>query len=147
MRRLMIFISLIVMTALVYLIMLNHTDYVNINYLNGYLYTMDPENPNVSFAVKISTYTLIMSLCGFIVGAGVVSLIAGVQKDRLKSYKRELEKSAVSEYANTSKVKMLEAKIQTLEKAFNTVADERKKMELQIKELNDELENINKNNS
>jgi len=38
---------------------------------------------------------------------------------------------------------VLEAKIKTLEKAFNTVIDERTKLEVQIKTLNAELESIN----
>ena len=45
---------------------------------------------------------------------------------------------------NASKVEVLEAKIKTLEKAFNTVIDERKKLEVQIENLNNELDNLNK---
>ena len=143
MRRFLGFIGLLLAVGVTYIILLNHTDYVNISYLHGVLYTMDPEKADVTVPMRISTFGLGMLFCGFIIGSGMVSLIAGVQKDRLNSYKRELEKASVTEYANSSKVKTLEAKIQTLEKAFNTVADERTKLELQIKQLNDELENMN----
>ena len=68
-----------------------------------------------------------------------------MQKDRVKAYKRELEKSSVSGEANASKVDVLEAKIKTLEKAFNSVVDERTKLELQIKNLNNEIDNLSKN--
>jgi len=46
---------------------------------------------------------------------------------------------------NASRVEVLEAKNKTLEKAFNTVIDERTQLEVQIKSLNAELDKINKN--
>jgi uncharacterized coiled-coil DUF342 family protein len=55
-----------------------------------------------------------------------------------------LEKTAVSSDSNASKVEVLEAKIKTLEKAFTSVVDERTKLEVQIKELNAEIDNLNK---
>ena len=66
-------------------------------------------------------------------------------KDKVKAYQRELEKSSISGTTNASKVEVLEAKIKTLEKAFNTVIDERTKLEVQIKTLNAEIDNLNKN--
>ena len=64
-------------------------------------------------------------------------------KAKVKAYERELEKTSITGQNNASKVDVLEAKIKTLEKAFNTVIDERTKLEVQIKTLNAELESIN----
>ena len=67
------------------------------------------------------------------------------KKDKVKAYQRELERTSVSGINNASRVEVLEAKIKTLEKAFNTVADERTQLEVQIRNLNQEIDNITKN--
>ena len=81
------------------------------------------------------------------VGAGTVNMFLSAQKDQVKAYKRELEKSSVAGADNASKVDVLEAKIKTLEKAFNTVIDERTQLEIQIKSLNSEIDNMRKKGS
>lgn len=139
MKKLFFFLSLIVIMAAVYIAVINTNGTADINYLHGNKMSSD-----MSLGVNIAVYTLCVLFAGIFSGAGVVSLFLGVQKDKVKAYKRELEKSSVSGEANASKVDVLEAKIKTLEKAFTSVVDERTKLEVQIKELNDEIANINK---
>lgn len=145
MRRVFFFISLILLIFVGYFVIMNSDNIVNIQYLKGYYYTMDAENLYLSKSLSLGAYTIITTVIGAISGIGIISLFLGIQKDKVKAYKRELEKTAISGEANASKVSVLEAKIKTLEKAFNTVADERTKLEIQIKELNTEIENLNKN--
>ena len=139
-KKIFFVLSLIVLSAVVYLALINNSATVDINYLNGNNYAS-----GMSLGVRVSVYTLLVLVAGIFSGAGVVGLFLGVQKDKVKAYKRELEKTSVSGEANASKVDVLEAKIQTLEKAFSAVVDERTKLELQIKDLNTEIEAMNKN--
>ena len=54
--------------------------------------------------------------CGF--GMFLMFLRLNVKNDKLKSYKRELEKEAIASDENSAKVKVLEQKIEVLEKAL-----------------------------
>ena len=140
MKKLFFFFSLIVLLAVVYLAVINTNTMVEVNYLKGTHLASD-----MSINIQTSIYTIAILFAGVFSGAGVVSLFLGIQKDKIKAYKRELEKSSVSKEANASKVDVLEAKIKTLEKAFTSVVDERTKLEVQIKDLNNEIENLSKN--
>ncbi len=139
MKKLFFFFSMLVLIGVVYLIIMNTGNSVDVNYLKGYSYTVD-----MTRTLKVSSYTAIILLAGIISGLGIMSLFLGIQKDKVKAYKRELEKTSISGETNASRVEVLEAKIKTLEKAFNTVIDERTKLEVQIKSLNAEIEALNK---
>jgi len=58
----------------------------------------------------------------FIFGMGIgiflMALRLNVKNDKLSSYKRELEKESITSDENSAKVKVLESKIQVLEKAL-----------------------------
>ena len=131
MKKLFFFLSLVVLLIVFYIALINTTGNIQINYLHGNKMSSD-----MALGVNISIYTLCILFAGVFSGAGVISLFLGVQQDKVKAYKRELEKSSVTGEANASKVDVLEAKIKTLEKAFTSVVDERTKLELQIKNLN-----------
>jgi septal ring factor EnvC (AmiA/AmiB activator) len=128
---------------IIYIAILNTSTNIDINYVKSYFFSMDFDNPFLSKTLKLSVYTLIIFGCGILSGLGILSLFLGIQKDKVKAYKRELEKNVVSGESNSAKVNVLEAKIKTLEKAFESVTDERTKLELQIKQLNAEIENMN----
>lgn len=59
----------------------------------------------------------------FISGVGIgmflMSLKLIVKNDKISSYKRELEKESISSDENLAKVRVLESKIEVLEKALN----------------------------
>ena len=112
---------------------------INLNYIHSVLDTQNFKTFNLGI------YTLVSVISGIFVGAGVVYMFLSAQNDKVKAYQRELEKTSVSGMNNASRVEVLEAKIKTLEKAFNTVADERTQLEVQIKNLNQEIDNITKN--
>ncbi len=58
----------------------------------------------------------------FISGVGIgiflMFLKLNVKNDKINSYKRELEKESIASDANSAKVKVLESKIEVLEKAL-----------------------------
>lgn len=59
----------------------------------------------------------------FISGVGIGILLMflklNVKNDKINSYKRELEKESISSDENSAKVKVLESKIEVLEKALS----------------------------
>lgn len=74
--------------------------------------------PQYAIQVSVGILVLAVAAIGFIISAFLVGQFYLVQKDKLNAYKRELEKSSVSNSTSSSKVEVLEAKIATLEKAL-----------------------------
>lgn len=117
----------------IYFIYANFDNYITLNLL-------DFSGKGFTSVMRLASYSAIVLFCGIMSGAGTVYIFLSLQREKTKAYKRELEKTSVLGSENASKVDVLEAKIKTLEKAFNTVIDERKQMELKIENLNIELE-------
>lgn len=71
---------------------------------------------------KTEKATTIVLFFGFVTGAlcGVLYSFNFIQKgkDSIKAYERRLEKTSVSNDASSAKIKVLESKIQVLEKAL-----------------------------
>ena len=139
MKRIFLAISIVLLLSFIYLAVVNMNNNINLNYIHSVLDTQNFKTFNLGI------YTLVSVISGIFVGAGVVYMFLSAQNDKVKAYQRELEKTSVSGMNNASRVEVLEAKIKTLEKAFNTVADERTQLEVQIKNLNQEIDNITKN--
>lgn len=139
MKRIFLAISIVLLLSFIYLAVVNMNNNFNLNYIHSVLDTQNFKTFN------LGVYTLVSVISGIFVGAGVVYMFLSAQNDKVKAYQRELEKTSVSGMNNASRVEVLEAKIKTLEKAFNTVADERTQLEVQIKNLNQEIDNITKN--
>jgi len=151
MRRLFLFLSVVLLIGIIHIVTLNFNSPVAVKYLYSALLDAQTQagwtEQGAYFVqnMSLSIYTIIILISGIFIGAGIVYMFLSIQKDKLKAYKRELEKTSISGMNNASRVEVLEAKIKTLEKAFNTVIDERTQLEVQIKSLNAELDKINKN--
>ena len=139
MRRVFLALSIGLLLAFIYFAVVNMNNSINLIYLYS---VADSQTYKT---LSLGVYTLISLFSGVFVGAGIVYMFLSAQNDKVKAYQRELEKTSVSGMNNASRVEVLEAKIKTLEKAFNTVADERTQLEVQIKNLNQEIDNITKN--
>ena len=59
-----------------------------------------------------------MFLSGFALAIFLMTLKMNVKNEKLNSYKRELEKESIASTESSSRVKVLEAKIEVLEKAL-----------------------------
>lgn len=134
MRRTYLILSLIIIFAILYLVAINYDSGFELSLISG-----------IKQQVNVALYTLLVLLGGVFAGAGIVYMFLSVQTDKVKAYKRELEKTSISGENSASRVEVLEAKIQTLEKAFSTVVDERTQLEIEIKSLNAEIENMRGN--
>ena len=69
-------------------------------------------NLNIYFQLGITFAT------GFILGILLMTIFIIVKNKKINVYQRKLEKESISSDENSAKVKVLEAKIQVLEKAL-----------------------------
>ncbi len=150
MRRVYLVVSLIILLIVIYFAAINFNNYLLLNVLSGNsvdVQTNSILSVNGAFlakAIRVSTYTVLVLLAGIFAGAGIVYMFLQAQSQKLKAYQRELERTSITGVDNASRVEVLEAKIKTLEKAFNTVIDERTKLEVQIQSLNNEIDKLSK---
>ena len=151
MKRIFLVLSTTLLLGFIYLAIINFENNINVNYLLSVLLDaqskagITEQGAYFYKTLNLGFYTFITLFSGIFVGAGIVYMFLSAQNDRIKAYQRELEKTSITGMNSASKVEVLEAKIKTLEKAFNTVADERTQLEVQIKNLNTEIDNITKN--
>lgn len=73
---------------------------------------------NNSVNVNIALFTFLMLAVGFFVGLALFSPFYFAQEEKLNAYKRELEKSSVKKDSSSSQVKVLQAKVEVLERAL-----------------------------
>lgn len=59
-----------------------------------------------------------MFVCGFALAVFLMTLKMNVKNKKINSYKRELEKESIASTESSSRVKVLESKIEVLEKAL-----------------------------
>ncbi len=68
----------------------------------------------------------IVFICGFLLGIFLMNIMLNIKNDKLSSYKRELEKESIASDENSSRVKVLESKIEVLEKALENALKDKK---------------------
>ena len=80
----------------------------------------------------MNTYIIyaIIFLSGVLTGILLMGIKLRVKNTKLNSYKRELEKEAISSSENSSRVKVLESKIEVLEKALENALKNKKFVEV-----------------
>ncbi len=144
MRKMFLILSVLILLSVIYFVILNMNNDMSLHVMYNAQTNAELVEQSSSFVrnFNVGMYTLLVLFAGLFAGAGTVYMFLSVQKDKVKAYQRELEKTSISGANNASRVEVLEAKIQTLEKAFNTVIDERTQLEIQIKNLNAEIENM-----
>jgi len=74
--------------------------------------------PQISDKNIIIDGIVFVFVCGFSLSAMIYNLINKAVSNSLNMYKRELEKESIDKVENSSKVKVLESKIEVLEKAL-----------------------------
>ena len=68
--------------------------------------------------LNLITQLSITFILGIILGLLLMNIFVIVKNKKINAYKRQLEKESVSSDENAAKVKVLESKIQVLEKAL-----------------------------
>ena len=70
------------------------------------------------FNISGKTGLGIVFICGFLFGIFLMNIRLNMKNDKINSYKRELEKESIASDENSSRVKVLESKIEVLEKTL-----------------------------
>ena len=120
MKTIINILSFILVFGIIYFAITNASDIITLK-----LFTSDeiaaslklPYNPTKT--ISVLCYSLIALGTGLIAGISWVGQFYFAQKEKLNAYKRELEKSSITNSSSTSRVEVLEAKIATLEKALD----------------------------
>lgn len=71
-----------------------------------------------TYLLYILTFFILIFFAGFILGLLLMTIVLKIKTSKLSSYKRELEKESVQSLESSSRVKVLESKIEVLEKAL-----------------------------
>ena len=107
-------ISVIMVSIVIFL------GYLNMNTKLGFIVWKGINNSNfLVFHSHFFLVILIVFVCGIVVGTCWAATHYFPMQKRLKVYQRQLEKTSVKTTEESSKVAVLEAKIQTLEKALH----------------------------
>ena len=104
--------------AVIYLIILNGGDSVTFNLLPPKVDDITGELYHTTKTFSVGFYTLGVALLGLFAGICLAVPFYLAQVEQVFAYKRELEKSSVKKEDSVSKVKVLQAKVDVLEKAL-----------------------------
>lgn len=89
------------------------------NIINFALFFLSIACSYIAYTKLEGIYQLVLIfISGTILGIVLMNIRIFVKDNKINSYKRELEKEAISSDENAAKVKVLESKIQVLEKAL-----------------------------
>ena len=111
-------LAFLALLAVIYIIVLNSNEVISIKFLaSGYdAFSQVTDVGTKVFSVPF--YTLMVLGAGMFSGICILVPFYLTQTEQLYAYKRELEKSSVKTDSSTSQVKVLQAKVQVLEKAL-----------------------------
>lgn len=73
---------------------------------------------NLFFNLNLYYQLAIFFILGLLLGILLMNIFVNVKNKKINSYKRQLEKESISSDESEAKVKVLESKIQVLEKAL-----------------------------
>ena len=73
---------------------------------------------NLFFNLNLYCQLAIFFILGLLLGILLMNIFVNVKNKKINSYKRQLEKESISSDESEAKVKVLESKIQVLEKAL-----------------------------
>ncbi len=120
MKTILNIISYLAILGVIYIAIINEPQMININLLSeNMIVAMGLQDVSrIHNSLNSTTYTLIVLGVGLFTGICLLGQLYLSEKNKLNAYKRELEKSSVSNSSNSSRVQVLEAKIATLEKAL-----------------------------
>lgn len=119
MKKLINMVSYILVLCVIYIAIVNSAEILNLQLwgTKGTAETLGMKEYTTS--LNLALYTFIILGVGMFTGICWVGQFYLAQREKLNAYKRELEKSSITNSSSTSKVEVLEAKIATLEKALN----------------------------
>ena len=118
MKRILNIISYLVVICIIYIAITNATEMLNLH-LWGVRGGAELGMPELNTELNLAVYTFLVLVIGICVGICWIGQFYLTQKEKLNAYKRELEKTSITNSSSSSRVEVLEAKIATLEKALD----------------------------
>lgn len=119
MKKLINIVSYLLVLGVIYIAIVNASEILNLHFwgVKGTAETLGM--PEYTKSLNLAVYTFIVLVIGLFTGICWMGQFYLAQKEKLNAYKRELEKSSITNSSSTSRVEVLEAKIATLEKALD----------------------------
>lgn len=119
MKRILNIVSYLAILAVIYVAIVNAAEILNLHLwgVKGTAETLGM--PEYTKSLNLAMYTFTVLGVGMFAGMSWVGQFYLAQREKLNAYKRELEKSSITNSSSTSRVEVLEAKIATLEKALD----------------------------
>ncbi len=102
----------------IYLMILNGGDAVTVNVMPPRFDDITGELYHTTKTMSVAFYTLAMMLAGLFAGICLAIPFYLAQLEQVFVYKRELERSSIKKDDSVSQVKVLQAKVDVLEKAL-----------------------------
>ena len=125
MRLILQIISFIALFAVIYVVILNGSDTLTLQLWAPRYDEVAKTVYHTTKTFNLAFYTLGVLGVGLFVGVCAVVPFYLAQTEKLFAYKRELEKSSVKTDSSTSQVKVLQAKVEVLEKALKDALNNR----------------------
>ena len=110
--------AFIVLFSIIYIIILNGAETITLQVLAPQYDVVADTTIHSTKTLSIAFYTIVVLCAGLFSGLCLFVPFYLTQTEQLYAYKRELEKSSVKTDSSTSQVKVLQAKVQVLEKAL-----------------------------
>ena len=119
MKRIINIVSYLLVLGVIYIAIANAPETLNLHLwgIKGTSETLGM--PEYTKSLNLAVYTVIVLAVGLFTGICWMGQFYLAQKEKLNAYKRELEKSSITNSSSSSRVEVLEAKIATLEKALD----------------------------
>ena len=119
MKRIINIVSYLLVLCVIYIAIANAPETLNLHLwgIKGTSETLGM--PEYTTSLNLAVYTFIVLAVGLFTGICWMGQFYLMQKEKLNAYKRELEKSSITNSSSSSRVEVLEAKIATLEKALD----------------------------
>lgn len=116
-------LAFIVLFTVIYIIVLNGGETLTLQVMAPQYDAVADTTIHSTKTLSLSFYTIMILLAGIFSAICLLIPFYLTQTEQLFAYKRELEKSSVKTDSSTSQVKVLQAKIQVLEKALKDALD------------------------
>lgn len=111
-------LAFVLLFGVIYVTIMNGGDTITVNILAPQYDVVTETTHHVSKNLNFAFFTISVLGAGLISGLCLFAPFYLAQTEQLYAYKRELEKSSVKTDSSTSQVKVLQAKIEVLERAL-----------------------------
>ncbi len=118
MRKLMQIMAYLAILGVMFIVILNARESLTIQVWGPRYDVAAQMTYHMTKTLNVAFYTICILIAGLFAGVALTLPFYFAELDKIAAYKRELERRDVKSDTSTSKVRVLEAKVQVLEKAL-----------------------------